>query len=508
MELREAYSIIRRGAWPILLVTLFSVGVALVLTARTVPLYRASAMLLVHAGSPGDQGLYHCVLAAQRFAQTYAHMLTGGPIVDDVVRRLGLPDRADELAASITAEWVADTPLIEVHVDHPHPRTAARVANALAGSLSAYVDALQEDDRARSLAALRNHIDGLARRVEGLEPNPDGLEPLSETRSAAEAGRSDVIVAAPGDTYQVTGAELVQTAPHVILFHPAQAPGTLIRPRIVTTVGLAALVGCMVGLGAAFLGYQLDDCLRTPDDVQQATGLETLAAVPGCGAGWDLSAVEKRASPLLESVQRLWVNLASLGAGGSLRTVLVTSPVAVDGRSCIAACLAAVAARAGLRVVLVGADLGGSPWSGVAGWLSETGSMAATQDGPWEGTVHETAVEGLRCLATVESSADRARLGASWHLGELLDDLLVEADLVVVDGPPVLAAAEGVVLAQQVDGVVLVVDVRWTRRLAAREAVKSLRLAGAHVVGAVLNTAATTGGGRNWSRRQCLCWRR
>ncbi len=490
MELREAYSIIRRGAWPILLLTLFSVGVALVLTARTVPLYRASVMLLVHAGSPGDQGLYHCVLAAQRFAQTYAHMLTGGPIVDDVVRRLDLPDRPDELAASITAEWVADTPLIQVHVDHPHPRTAARVANALAGSLSAYVDALQEDDRARSLAALRNHIDGLARRV-------GGLEPPSETRSVGEAGRSDVIAAAP-----------VQTAPHVILFHPAQTPGTLIRPRIVTTVGLAALVGSMVGLGVAFLGYQLDDSLRTPDDVQQATGLETLAAVPGCGAGWDLSAVEKRASPLLESVQRLWVNLASLGAGGSLRTVLVTSPVAVDGRSCIAACLAAVAARAGLRVVLVGADRGQSPGSGVAGWLSETGSMAATQEGPWEGTVHQTAVEGLGCLATVESSADRARLGASWHLGELLDDLLVEADLVVVDGPPVLAAAEGVVLAQQVDGVVLVVEVRWTRQLAAREAVKSLRLAGAHVVGSVLKTGATTGGGGNWSRGQWLCWRR
>lgn len=133
--------------------------------------------------------------------------------------------------------------------------------------------------------------------------------------------------------------------------------------------------------------------------------------------------------------------------------------------------------------------------------------MAATQEGPWEGTVHQTAVEGLGCLATVESSADRARLGASWHLGELLDDLLVEADLVVVDGPPVLAAAEGVVLAQQVDGVVLVVEVRWTRQLAAREAVKSLRLAGAHVVGSVLKTGATTGGGGNWSRGQWLCWR-
>lgn len=504
MELREAYSIIRRGAWPILLLTLFSVGVALVVTARSAPLYRASATLLVHGASPGDQGLYHTLLGTQRLAQTYAHMLTGRPIVEEVVRRLGLPDRPDDVGASITAQWVGDTPLIQVHVDHRQPRTAARIANALAGSLSAYVDGLQEDDGFRSPAALRHPIDDLARGVEGLEPNADGLEPPAETRLVAEAARADLIAARRVENYQVAGAQPVESAPHVILFHPAQTPGTLIRPRMVTSVGLAALVGSMVGLGVAVLDYHLDDCLRTPDDVQQATGLETLAAVPGCGAGSDLAAIGKPASPLVESAQRLWINLASLGAGGSLRSLLVTSPAAVEGTTCIAAYLAAVAAHAGLRVVLVGADVGGGPWPGVAGWLWETGSMAALQDGPWEGTVHETTVRGLRCLAAVDSPADRAGLGASWHMGELLDDLLVEADVVVVEGPPVLAAAEGLVLAQQVDGVVLVVDVRWTRQLAAREAVKSLGLAGADVVGAVVKTAPTRGGGLNWSRRQWL----
>jgi non-specific protein-tyrosine kinase len=79
-------------------------------------------------------------------------------------------------------------------------------------------------------------------------------------------------------------------------------------------------------------------------------------------------------------------------------------------------------------------------------------------------------------------------------MGELLEHLAEEADVVLVDSPPVLPVADTVVLGAQVDGVILVIDVGQTRRGFAQQAVENLRQVDANVIGVVLNRVPTSGG--------------
>jgi Mrp family chromosome partitioning ATPase len=70
---------------------------------------------------------------------------------------------------------------------------------------------------------------------------------------------------------------------------------------------------------------------------------------------------------------------------------------------------------------------------------------------------------------------------------ELLAVVRLTMDVVVIDGPPVLPVADALMLASYVDGVLLIVDARRTRRGAVVQACGALRQMGANLVGAVLN---------------------
>jgi Mrp family chromosome partitioning ATPase len=83
----------------------------------------------------------------------------------------------------------------------------------------------------------------------------------------------------------------------------------------------------------------------------------------------------------------------------------------------------------------------------------------------------------------------------SRRLRELLGLLTQHVDMVVIDSPPVLPVTDAAVLAQSVDGVLLVVDAGETRRGIAQHAVESLRQVGANVIGVVLNRVPTGKGG-------------
>jgi capsular exopolysaccharide synthesis family protein len=82
-----------------------------------------------------------------------------------------------------------------------------------------------------------------------------------------------------------------------------------------------------------------------------------------------------------------------------------------------------------------------------------------------------------------------------------MEDVLAQAqeraDLVLIDSPPVLAVSDAVVLAQKVDGVLLMVNAGRTRREVAQRALENLRHVGANVVGAILN-AVSTGRGKSY----------
>ena len=100
-------------------------------------------------------------------------------------------------------------------------------------------------------------------------------------------------------------------------------------------------------------------------------------------------------------------------------------------------------------------------------------------------------VEGLVVLTSGELPPNPVDMVGSQRMQELLAELAQQVDVVLIDGPPVLPVADAAVLAQAVDGVLLVVNAGETRREAARHAVERLRQVGADLVGVVLNGVPT-----------------
>jgi len=83
-----------------------------------------------------------------------------------------------------------------------------------------------------------------------------------------------------------------------------------------------------------------------------------------------------------------------------------------------------------------------------------------------------------------------AELLDSQRMVQVIDALKKEADLVIVDSPPVLSVADATILASRVDGVLMVVDSGYTRRGVAKRAKETLQGIGANILGVVVNRAA------------------
>src|SRR6056297_1066018 len=168
--------------------------------------------------------------------------------------------------------------------------------------------------------------------------------------------------------------------------------------------------------------------------------------------------------------------------------VLVTSPRPGEGKSSVAANLAAAAAMAGRRVVLVDGDLR-KPQAhrlfrskndlGLASVLRGDASVA-------EAVQRLDVVEGFALLSAGPPPPDPAEQLANERLGLTLRALAQAADLVVVDAPPLLAVTDPMVIVQHCDAVLMVATAGFSSRREWAEALPRLEVVDANVVGTVL----------------------
>ena len=168
--------------------------------------------------------------------------------------------------------------------------------------------------------------------------------------------------------------------------------------------------------------------------------------------------------------------------------VLVTSPRPGEGKSSVAANLAAASAMAGRRVVLVDGDLRkpqvhrlfrATNGSGLSSMLRGDAIVA-------EAVQRLDGVKGLALLSAGPPPPDPAELLANERLGLTLRALARAADLVVVDAPPLLAVTDPTVIVQHCDAVLMVATAGFSSRREWAEAMPRLALVEADVVGTVL----------------------
>ncbi|MFH1085074.1 MAG: CpsD/CapB family tyrosine-protein kinase [Chloroflexota bacterium] len=196
-------------------------------------------------------------------------------------------------------------------------------------------------------------------------------------------------------------------------------------------------------------------------------------------------------APASEAYRSLRMNLQFAALDRPLRTLLVTSPGQGEGKSTCLANLAVTMAQVEQRVIAVDCDLRRPHLHVLLGLCNEVGftTMMLDERALQAPPLQATAVNDLRALTSGPLPPRPADLLGSKRMELVIARLLEEADLLLFDAPPLMAAADATVLAAKVDGVLLVVSAGETKREAVQRSIERLRKVNANIVGAVLNNA-------------------
>lgn len=194
-------------------------------------------------------------------------------------------------------------------------------------------------------------------------------------------------------------------------------------------------------------------------------------------------------SPVAEAYRSLRTNLEFSNLDKSLRSLLVTSAGADEGKSTTLANLAVTMAQAGKPVILIDCDLRRPSQHQIFNLKNSTGisDMVRDETALANPPLQDTAVPNLKVLTSGQLPPNPSEVLGSRRMEEIIAALLTRADILLFDAPPVIAVTDAAVLSSKVDGVLLIVSAGKTKRENAKKAQQLLEKVNARVVGAVLN---------------------
>jgi capsular exopolysaccharide synthesis family protein len=177
-------------------------------------------------------------------------------------------------------------------------------------------------------------------------------------------------------------------------------------------------------------------------------------------------------------------------------TVIVTSAYEGEGKTSVCVNLAVALARSGRRVLLVDLDLRhpnthkllrAHNGKGVTDILLDRAPLADCLQFVELGGSSSRRNAGLYLLPTGPSVPDPSELLGTTRMDSLLDSLGRQADIVLLDTPPVLPVADTLVIGRMAAGAVLVVESGRTPAVAVQRAKDALTRNQTRLLGIVLN---------------------
>lgn len=498
LELLDYLRVLSRRKWIVVSTVLVLVGVSLLVSFLQEPVYKATARLLLQpraSESPFAPGT-GVRLDPDRALATEIEVLKSQQVQAEVRARLGS-------GLAVLASPLGRTDVITVSAERTDPKRAADVANAYA---TAYLD-LKRTQVVEGLVAAGKEIQGtistLDKQIEAIDAQAEALlagpeasrdqtarDSLSSQRGALVEQRAlfkqtfdkltvDANLATGGA--QLVGSALVPTSP--------------IRPTPARNAALAAVAGLLFGIGLAFLVEYLDDTIKTKEDLERIAGgvpiLGLIPSVENWKAGdeaWVASREEPRSVPA-EAYRTLRTAMQFVAIDRPVGMLQITSPSAGEGKTTTLANLGVALATAGQRVILVDCDLRRPRMHQFFGLENETGfTSLLVGDVPLSAVLQDVpGTRRLRVLPTGPLSPYPSELLSSRRASVVFAALRAEADIVLVDSPPVLPVTDALVLFRHADAVIMVFSARKTTRKQASTALEMAHQVDAPLVGAVLN---------------------
>lgn len=493
MELRDYLKIIKSRRSVIVRVAVIALVTALVVSFIQPPQYVGEARVLITERDAGAALLGTAITEftgqPERGMQTQVQLLQMRPLVENTIRALSLGVSTDALAQNVTVSTVGQTNIIEVSVQYDDPQMAADIANRLAEEFVIW----SRDHRRESIAAAADEVDARLAEAEN-RILALGRRIQSEGRQEELAAELQIAIGAYTTLAEKRETLLIQEqletgAARIV--SEAVFNSQPVSPNPVRNALLGLSLGLVLGIGLALLNEYLDNTLKSTEEVEGALGAPVLGLIPLEKQDKDekrkLTIIENPGSPAAEAYRVLRNSLDFINFEHNIKTLLITSAAPAEGKSTVAANLAASLAQAGKRVVLVSCDFrrpttekffGIQNIIGLSDVLRGSQTMKAALQRPGD--------ERLLVMTSGKMPPNPSELLGSNKMQELVKSLEEWADWVILDAPPLLAVADPSAVARWVDGVLVVTKAGSSTRETATKGRELLEMVGARILGSVV----------------------
>jgi len=315
----------------------------------------------------------------------------------------------------------------------------------------------------------------------------------------------------------------------VIIIKPALEPAAPSRSSNVKMKGiLGMIVGLIIGLIFAFIYETFDTSIGAVKEVEEFVGVKVLGIIPDI----DIKSLRKNLlethkehdltdkfmnraigmsthfmpnSTVSESFRSVRTNVQFSGFEKQLKTIAFTSAVANEGKSNSIVNVAITMAQAYNRVLLVDADLRKPDISRIFGINEQPGLTEVILGSyEWQDVVQNITdimlgemdvddimqtpgLDNLHIMTGGRMPLNPAELLTSAEFDNFFKAVHDHYDVILIDLPPILAAADTTIIGSRVDGVVMVYRAGSTARGALRRAKEQLDHSRANIIGIILN---------------------
>lgn len=532
VSLPDLVPLLKRFLWTIAACPLVTVAIALLYVAMTPASYVASTQLMIE---PAKQQLLWqnsnmvdlTVDNAQ--VESQVEVIRSERIASDVIATLQLADDPEFRSSSgsdyerqrvalarfmdaLSTRRVGQSYVIEISFRSRDPEKSARIANAVTAAyihdqVRAKTDVAQQasqwmQDRVTELGVKLNAAAAAVQKFRAangiVDTGPNSqtrlIDKLTELEARAEAYRKlyESIV------QRLTENEQQESYPvsNVRVIAAASIPLVRSYPKTKLILSLALLLGLLGGGAIAAVRAMLDGRVRTAGHIRDAAGLDCLASLPLLADGRvkePLAAAYRQVidapfSPFTEAMRHVKVSLQAARPNQPRLRLGLVSLMAGEGKSTIAASLAAVFAASGSPTLLIDGDF---REASLSRWLmpeAKRGLVEALTDDPDSAIVYDrtTKVQFLP-LAGGGRIVGSADLLASPAMERLLRHLDQSFATIIVDLPALSNAVDARAIGPLLDGCILVAE--WGRAPveALTDTVALLQAGQVKLLGAVIN---------------------
>jgi capsular exopolysaccharide synthesis family protein len=274
---------------------------------------------------------------------------------------------------------------------------------------------------------------------------------------------------------------------------PSDSPS---KPQKAKIMGLALILGFILGGGLALLRESLDYRLRSSEEISTVLGIPVLGVLPAMSKKQTIVARGQKVhlepkSVVAEACRTIRTAVYFGVPNGQAKTILITSPDSGDGKTTVASNLAIVMAQAGQKTLLLDCDFRKPMQHRVFDIDNKRGLSSMLAETYMEdGAIRQGPVAQLEVLPRGPEVPNPAEILNSKIFVEMLKNFSKQYDRIIIDSPPVGLVADAQILAAVCDTTLLVLRAEKSTRKHSQQARDSLLSVGGHLLGAVVNNVS------------------